>query len=103
VIQKLIERGKRVLAVKFIFHFKLEDKTPPVPILKAFVNDAEQHAKRLAAEGKSLNEITSRQIHSLRSVIKVIETYNLDSEFPRASLEKRIDELNKQFSVGVKP
>ncbi|CAJ2633835.1 unnamed protein product [Trifolium pratense] len=103
VIQKLIERGKHVLAVKFIFHFKLEDKTPPVPILKAFVNDAEQQAKRLAAEGKSLNERTSRQIHSLKSVIKVIETYNLDSEFPRASLEKRIDELNKKFLVGVKP
>ncbi|GAU28397.1 hypothetical protein TSUD_257250 [Trifolium subterraneum] len=103
VIQKLIERGKHVMAVKLIFGFKLTDKTPPVPILKAFVNDAEQLAKRLAAEGKSLNEIKSRQIHSLKSVLKVIETYNLDSEFPRASLEKRIDELNKQRRAGVKP
>jgi hypothetical protein len=54
VIQKLIEKGKHVLAVKFIFHFKLTDKMPPVPILKAFVNDSEQIAKRLASEGKSL-------------------------------------------------
>ncbi|GAU44073.1 hypothetical protein TSUD_368840 [Trifolium subterraneum] len=102
-IQKLIERSRHVLAVKFIFHFKLTDKTPPVPILKDFVNEAEQHSKRLAAEGKSLNEIKSRQIRSLKSVIKIIETYNLDSEFPRASLEKRIDEVDKQRWVGVKP
>lgn len=35
-------------------------------------------------------------------MIKVIETYNLDSEFPRASIEQRIDELNKQHRVGGK-
>lgn len=103
VIQKLIERGKQILAVKFIFHFKLTEKTPPVPVLKAYVNDAEKLAKRLASEGKSLNEIKSREIHALKSVIKVIESYNLDSEFPRASIERRIEELSKQRKVGGKP
>ncbi|CAI8584273.1 unnamed protein product [Vicia faba] len=102
VIQKLIERSKHILAVKYIFHFKLTDKMPPVPILKACVDDAQKLGKRLASEGKSLNEIKSREIQALKSVIKVIESYNLDSEFPRASIEQRIDELNKQRRVGGK-
>lgn len=41
------------------------------------------------------NEITAREIHALKSVIKVIENHNLESEFPRASLEQRIEQLKK--------
>ncbi|CAK8538891.1 unnamed protein product [Lathyrus sativus] len=102
IIQKLIERSKHILAVKYIFHFKLTDKMPPVPILKAYVDDVKKLTTRLASEGKSYNEIKSREVHALKSVIKVIESYNLDSEFPRASIEQRIDELNKQRRVGGK-
>lgn len=47
------------------------------------------------------NEITAREIHALKSVIKVIESYNLESEYPRASLEQRIEEL-KKHKAGVK-
>lgn len=54
VIQKLIERSKHILAVKYIFHFKLTDKMPPVPILKAYVDDAQKLGKRLVSGGKSL-------------------------------------------------
>ncbi|KAI5432861.1 truncated FRIGIDA-like protein 1 [Lathyrus oleraceus] len=102
IIHKLIERSKHILAVKYIFHFKLTDTMPPVPILKAYVDDAQKLAKRLASEGKPNNEVKSREIHALKSVIKVIESYNLDSEFPRASIEQRIDELYKQRRVGGK-
>ncbi|KAK7320331.1 hypothetical protein VNO77_29718 [Canavalia gladiata] len=87
--------GKHILAVKYVFEFNLADKIPPVPILKAHVNESQKLARRLSQEGKSLNEITAREVHALKSVIKVIERHNLESEYPRASLEQRIEQLTK--------
>lgn len=40
-------------------------------------------------------EITAREINALKSVIKVIENHNLESEFPTTSIEQRIEELKK--------
>ncbi|OIW16387.1 hypothetical protein TanjilG_19103 [Lupinus angustifolius] len=96
LVQKLIDKGKHILAVKYVFQFNLVDKIRPVPILHAYVNETQKRSTRLSQEGKSLAEITTREIHGLKSVIKVIENHNLESEFPRASLEQRIEELKKQ-------
>ena len=54
LVQKLIDKGKHVLAVKYVFEFNLTDKIPPVPILEAYVNESQKLARRLAQEGKSL-------------------------------------------------
>lgn len=54
LVQKLVEKGKHVLAVKYVYEFDLADKIPPVPILKAGVEEAKKLAKRLSQEGKSL-------------------------------------------------
>lgn len=35
IVQKLVNRGKYVLAVKYVFEFILANKIPPIPILKA--------------------------------------------------------------------
>jgi len=43
--------------VKYVFEFNLADKIPPVPILKAHVNESQKLAKRLSEEGKSLVSI----------------------------------------------
>ncbi|KAK7299965.1 hypothetical protein RJT34_10796 [Clitoria ternatea] len=93
LVQKLIEKGKHILAVKYVFQFNLADRIPPVPILQAHVNESQKLAKRLSQEGKPATEIRAREIHALKSVIKVIENHNLESEYPRASLEQRIAEL----------
>ncbi|KAL2316682.1 hypothetical protein Fmac_030558 [Flemingia macrophylla] len=95
LVQKLIDRCKHVMAVKYIFEFNLADKIPPVPILKSHVNESQKLAKRLSEEGKTLNEITAREIHALRSVLKVIETHNLESEYPPESIQQRIEQLTK--------
>lgn len=52
-MQKLIDKGKYTLAVKYVFEFNLADKIPPVPILKACVDETKKLAKRLSQEGKS--------------------------------------------------
>ncbi|XP_028758508.1 truncated FRIGIDA-like protein 1 isoform X2 [Neltuma alba] len=96
LVQKLVDKGKHVLAVKYIFEFSLAEKIPPVPILKACVDEANKLAKRLLQEGKSLNEATARETHALKSVIKVIESHNLESQYPPAILEQQIVQLNMQ-------
>lgn len=41
-------------------------------------------------------ETTAREIHALKSVIKIIENLKLESEYPRASLERRIEQLKRE-------
>ncbi|KAI9074686.1 hypothetical protein K1719_043340 [Acacia pycnantha] len=98
LVRKLVDKGKHVLAVKYVFEFSLADKIPPVPILKACVDEANKLAKRLLQEGKSLNEATAREIHALKSVIKVIENHKLESQYPPTILEQQIVRLNMQKS-----
>jgi hypothetical protein len=58
IVQKLVDRGKHVLAVKYVFEFNLAHKIPPVPILKAGVEEAKQLARRLSEEGKPRVSVT---------------------------------------------
>ncbi|RDX61989.1 FRIGIDA-like protein 1, partial [Mucuna pruriens] len=96
IVQKLIDKDKHISAVKYILEFNLADKIPPVPILKACVDESEKLATRLSQEGKSPIESTAREINTLRSVIKIIEDHKLESEYPRAILEQRIEQLKRQ-------
>jgi len=54
IVQKLVSRGKHVLAVMYVFEFNLAHKIPPVPILKAYVKGSKKLARRLSQEGKSM-------------------------------------------------
>lgn len=44
MIEELISRGQQVDAVHFTYEVGLEDKFPPVPLLKAFLKDAKKAA-----------------------------------------------------------
>ncbi|KAK7387148.1 hypothetical protein VNO78_27684 [Psophocarpus tetragonolobus] len=96
IVQKLIDKDKHIPAVKYILEFNLSDKFPPVPMLRACVEEAKKLGKRLTQERKSSNESTAREINTLRSVIKIIENYKLESEYPVASLEQQIEQLKRQ-------
>lgn len=58
IVQKLVEKGKHVLAVKYVFEFSLADKIPPVPILKAAVDESRKLARRRSEEGKRRVSVT---------------------------------------------
>ncbi|XP_059666504.1 truncated FRIGIDA-like protein 1 [Cornus florida] len=107
LIQKLIDKGKQLLAVKFIFEFKLTDKFSPVPILKEYVKEANNLAQIIRrGKNKSLqlmNEATMRETGALKSVIKVIEDHNLESEYPKESIVKRIEELEEEKAGRKRP
>ncbi|KAK7316827.1 hypothetical protein RJT34_00569 [Clitoria ternatea] len=95
IVQKLLDRGKYILAVKYICEFNLADKIPPVSILKACVDESKKLSERLFQEGKSMMETTAREIHAVRSVMKIIKNHKLESEFPLASLEQHIAQLKR--------
>ncbi|KAM6553839.1 hypothetical protein CsatB_014601 [Cannabis sativa] len=107
LIHKLIKKGKQLLAIKFIFEYELTDKFPPVPLLKDYVKDSKKIAKKVCKEGKnslkSLNEAAAKEISALKSAIKVIEERELESEYPQESLEKRIEQLEKQKASRKRP
>ncbi|XP_022139609.1 FRIGIDA-like protein 1 [Momordica charantia] len=107
LVQKLLNNGKQLLAVKFIFEFELTDKFPPIPILKDYVKESKKSAKNVCKEGKnslrSLNEATAKEVGALKSVIRFIEEYKLDSDYPREHLEKRIEQLEKQKANRKRP
>ncbi|KAF3453350.1 hypothetical protein FNV43_RR03790 [Rhamnella rubrinervis] len=107
LIHKLIGRGKQLLAVKFVFEFQLTDEFPPVPLLQSYLKESKNLAKKVCREGKnslkSLNEATAKEVGAMKSVIKVIEDYKLESEYPREILEKQIERLEKQKANRKRP
>lgn len=49
------------------------------------------------------NEATAKEVGAMKSVIKVIEDYKLESEYPREILEKQIERLEKQKADRKRP
>lgn len=107
LIQKLLNKGKTILAIKFIFEFKMTEKFPPVSLLKAYLKDSKKAKKKVSKDGKNsrmaLNEAMAKEVSALKSVIKVIQDHNLDSEYPKVNLEKRIELLEKQKTNRKRP
>ncbi|XP_050369946.1 truncated FRIGIDA-like protein 1 [Argentina anserina] len=100
LIQKLMSKGKHLFAIKFISEFDMTDMFPPVPILKAYVKESKRLAKKISEEGnnskRAANEAIAKESGALKSVVKIIEDLKLESEYPPSSLERRIDQLEKE-------
>lgn len=107
LIQKLIGEGKQLLAAKFTLEFHMTDKFPPVPLLKAYVLEAKKIAQKVRKQGnnslQSQNEATAKETSALRQVIKYIENHNLESEYPKVEIEKRVEQLEKQKADRKRP
>lgn len=53
VVNKLISKGERLVAVKFIFHFELTEKIPPLPLLEAYISEFEEFTQKVDRKGKN--------------------------------------------------
>lgn len=99
MIEELISRGQQVDAVHFTHEVGLVDKYPPVPLLKAFLNDAKKAAASLLEDptntGRAAYLANRKEQSALRAVLKCIEEYKLESEFPSENLKKRLEQLEK--------
>ncbi|KAG5551012.1 hypothetical protein RHGRI_009442 [Rhododendron griersonianum] len=100
LVLKLITKGQPYMAFKIIYEFELTDKFPPVPVLKDCVVESKRLAAKIRQDGhfslQSLKKARNEEISALKFAIKVINAYNLESEYPKYNLVKRIEKLEKK-------
>ncbi|KAK4782805.1 hypothetical protein SAY86_007179 [Trapa natans] len=99
IIQELISRGQHLDAVHFTYEVGLVEKFPPVPLLKAFLKDAKKAAASILEDpnnvGRAANLAARKEQSALKAVIKCIEEYKLEFQFPPENLKKRLEQLEK--------
>ncbi|GMY27407.1 FRIGIDA-like protein 4a [Fagus crenata] len=107
MIEELISRGQQLDAVHFTYEVGLVDKFPPVPLLKAFLKDARKAAASILDDpnnpGRAVQLAGRKEQSALRAVIKCIEEYKLENQFPPENLKKRLEQLEKAKTEKRKP
>ncbi|XP_051152730.1 FRIGIDA-like protein 4a [Andrographis paniculata] len=107
MIEELIGRGQQVDAVHFTYEVGLTDRFPPVPLLKAFLKDAKKAATSILEDpnnsGRAAHMAAKKEQSAIRAVLKCIEEYKLEAEFPPDNLKKRLDQLEKAKIEKKKP
>ncbi|EFH47974.1 hypothetical protein ARALYDRAFT_488485 [Arabidopsis lyrata subsp. lyrata] len=99
LIKKLMDSGKSILAVKFMYECGMTDEFEPISVLKSYIKDSREAALRVCVEDnystKSQNEAIDKEVSALKAAIKIIKDQNLDSEFTQEKVEERVEELEK--------
>ncbi|KAK4478097.1 hypothetical protein RD792_017362 [Penstemon davidsonii] len=107
MIEELIGRGQQVDAVHFTYEAGLADKFPPVPLLRAFLKDAKKAATSMLEDannsGRAAHMAGKKEQSAIRAVLRCIEEYKLEAEFPPESLKKRLEQLEKVKIEKKKP
>ncbi|KAL9317440.1 hypothetical protein ACSQ67_013957 [Phaseolus vulgaris] len=103
MIEELISKGQQLDAVHFTYEVGLVDKFPPVPLLKSFLKDAKKVAASILEDpnnaGRAAYLAARKEQSALRAVIKCIEEYKLEADFPPENLKKRLEQLEKVKTV----
>ncbi|XP_012481866.1 FRIGIDA-like protein 4a [Gossypium raimondii] len=107
MIEELISKGQQLDAVHFTYEVGLVNRFPPVPLLKAFLKDAKKAASSILEDpnnaGRAAQLAARKEQSALRAVMKCIEEYKLEAEFPPENLKKRLEQLEKTKTEKRKP
>ncbi|KAL3642016.1 FRIGIDA-like protein 4a [Castilleja foliolosa] len=107
MIEELIGKGQQVDAVHFTYEVSLADKYPPVPLLRAFLKDAKKAATSILEDhnnsGRASHMAAKKEQSAIRAVLRCIEEYKLEAQFPPESLKKRLEQLEKAKIEKKKP
>uniref|UniRef100_A0ACD5U8Z9 Uncharacterized protein n=1 Tax=Avena sativa TaxID=4498 RepID=A0ACD5U8Z9_AVESA len=100
IIEELIGKGQQLDAVNFAYEAGLEEKFPPVPLLKSYLEDSKKASSNVSdnsstSSGQSGSNTNKKEQSALRAVIKCIEDRKLESEFPLEDLQKQLEDLEK--------
>ncbi|KAF5188917.1 Frigida-like protein [Thalictrum thalictroides] len=97
VIETLINMGKQTDAVHFVQAFKLSENFPPVPLLKTYLKDLRRNSQGKGANAgpAGAQDVNTQELNALRAVIKCVEEYKLQAEYPLDPLQKRVSQLEK--------
>ncbi|XWS11302.1 hypothetical protein CRYUN_Cryun38cG0072300 [Craigia yunnanensis] len=100
LILKILDSGKQLLAVKFVFEFGLTEKFPPIPLLEDYLKETKKVVEQVCKDGKnslrSQKEATAKEIVALKAVVKVIDQHKLETGYSQEFLQKRIEQLERQ-------
>ncbi|URE07865.1 Frigida-like protein [Musa troglodytarum] len=97
LIEDLVSKGRQIDAVHFAHAFQLTDQFPPVPLLKAYLRDLKD-AKETNEDMSTAavqKDSASDELGAIRAVIKCIEEYKLQEEYPLDPLQKQVAQLEK--------
>ncbi|KAK7386388.1 hypothetical protein VNO78_26590 [Psophocarpus tetragonolobus] len=99
VVESLINNGKQIAAVHFIHAFQLQESFPPVPLLKAYLKNRRRNSQVKTGNVRDIasakNDANAQELAALKAVIKCIEEYKLESDYPPDTLKKRVLQLEK--------
>ncbi|CAL0312858.1 unnamed protein product [Lupinus luteus] len=99
IVESLISGENQISAVHFIHAFQLQESFAPVPLLKVYLKnqrrDSQVKAGRVSDVLTAKNDANARELRALRAVIKCIEEYNLQSEYPLDNLQIRVSQLQR--------
>ncbi|KQK20678.1 FRIGIDA-like protein 4a [Brachypodium distachyon] len=100
IIEELIAKRQQLDAVNFAYEAGLQEKFPPVPLLKSYLEDSKKTSCTVSdnlstSSGQSGSNTNKKEQSALRAVIKCIEDRKLESEFPPEDLQKQLEDLEK--------
>ncbi|KAK7263217.1 hypothetical protein RJT34_30804 [Clitoria ternatea] len=99
VVESLINNGKQIAAVHFIHAFHLQESFAPVPLLKIYLRNRRRNSQVKTGSVRDIasakNDANAQELAALKTVIKCIEEYKLESDYPLDTLRKRVTQLEK--------
>ncbi|GJN23041.1 hypothetical protein PR202_gb10657 [Eleusine coracana subsp. coracana] len=98
IIEELITKGQQLDAVNFAYEAGLQEKFPPVPLLKSYLEDSQKISSTSENESTITDQSginVNKEQYALRAVIKCVEDRKLEAEFPLDDLRKQLDELDR--------
>ncbi|KAM7498961.1 hypothetical protein LguiA_023375 [Lonicera macranthoides] len=99
VLKRNLLKDSLIKAIKFwLLKFVMTDKFPPVPLLKEYLKGINDLVKEIHNSGKH-NEAEMKEKNASKSVIKCIEEYKLESEYPKDSLVECIEKIDNEKEV----
>ncbi|KAJ6740403.1 FRIGIDA-LIKE PROTEIN 3-RELATED [Salix purpurea] len=105
VVESLLNDGKQIDAVRFIHAFQLTEVFPPVPLLKTYLKDLRRNSQNTQRKGGNSGggagvqvDGNALELAALKVVIRCVEEYKLEADYPLDPLQKRLAQLEKSKS-----
>ncbi|XP_073005253.1 FRIGIDA-like protein 4a [Typha latifolia] len=107
IIEELIGKRQQLDAVNFAYEAGLQNKFPPVPLLKSFLKCSKKVQSSTLEDhnnsGQAVVNANRKEQSAIRAVMKCIEDRKLEAEFPLENLQKRLENLEKAKAEKKKP
>lgn len=106
IVEELIKSGNAIEAIYVAHEADLLGKFPPVPLFKSYLQNSTDKAQTVLKSGRhsssALEEANNLEGNAYRSVIRCVESCQLQSVFPLEVLRKKLGKLEKEKSERKK-